>query len=77
MSELERSEHGAMTESPTLVPGQSGTPAGPTEAGWEVTEVTEVPEPVSPSRNGSGSRGPTERPPLLDENGLPKKAPPA
>ena len=74
MSDLERSDHGAMTESPTLLPGQSGHTRSAAEAGREVTEVTEVPEPVSPTEpNGSAPAGATDRPPLLDENGLPKK----
>src|SRR5258706_14187403 len=67
MSELERSDTGAMTESPTLLPGQSG-PARPAEA---VRGASEVVSPAEP--NGSDSRDATDRPPLLDENGQPKK----
>ena len=67
MSELERSDTGAMTESPTLLPGQSG-PARPAEA---VRGASEVVSPAEP--NGSDSGDATDRPPLLDENGQPKK----
>ena len=62
MSELERSDHGAMTESPTLLPGHGA------EAKAEPPEVVSPTEP-----NSSDTPSATDRPPLLDENGLPKK----
>ncbi len=68
MSELERPDHGAMTESPTLLPGYG---AGKAEGAGETEEVSEVAVAAEP--NGSGPAGATDRPPLLDENGLPKK----
>ena len=68
MSELERPDHGAMTESPTLLPGYG---AGKAEGAGETEEVSEVAVVAEP--NGSGPAGATDRPPLLDENGLPKK----
>src|SRR5438874_886880 len=57
MSEPERSDRGAITESPTLLPGHA---AGPTE---RVEENQDAPE-VAPSveLNGSTSVGPTPRP---------------
>ena len=75
MSELERSDHGAMTESPTLLPGHSSEKA---EAKAEVSEVTAPTEPtgsesVNAETGASDAGTRPERPPLLDENGMPKK----
>jgi ribonuclease E len=72
MSELDRSDSGAVTESPTLLPGHGAGTAERVEAKQEVSDVTEVVIPAEP--NGSAAAAATDRPPLLDENGgLPKK----
>lgn len=72
MSELERPEHGAMTESPTLLPGHGAGTSERVEEKQEI-EVEETPLAVTAEPNGSAPAGATDRPPLLDENGLPKK----
>jgi ribonuclease E len=72
MSELERPEHGAMTESPTLLPGHGAGTSERVEEKQEI-EVEETPPAVTAEPNGSAPAGATNRPPLLDENGLPKK----
>src|SRR5882672_2773933 len=75
MSELERPEHGAITESPTLLPGHGpglpGHGAAMAEGVEEKQEASEVV--VTPEPNGSAPAGATDRPPVLDENGVPKK----
>jgi ribonuclease E len=81
MSELDRSDHGAMTESPTLLPGHS--PEKPTPEKAPETKQPETRNAVSevaapPEPNGSGSPNAEagdrpDRPPLLDENGQPRK----
>src|SRR5256885_2101392 len=71
MSEPERSDRGAITESPTLLPGHA---AGPTERVEENQDAPEVAPSVEP--NGSTSVGPTPRPPLLDEHRRPESATP-
>src|SRR6476660_10579569 len=68
MSELDRSDSGAVTESPTLLPGHG---AGTTERVENKQEEASVPTTTEP--NGSAPAGATDRPPVLDENGLPKK----
>ena len=68
MSEPERSDRGAMTESPTLLPGHGAVPTERVEKKQEAPEVVSTVEP-----NGSAPPGATDRPPVLDENGLPKK----
>src|SRR5437762_1425061 len=69
MSDLERSEHGALTESPTLLPDHGG-PVRPVSRDETAVEPTD-PNGSEPPRSESG--GASDRPPLLDENGLPKK----
>src|SRR5438128_3297501 len=73
MSELERSDHGAITESPTLLPGHGAaavpdTPEVVHEAEPAGSESTRSesgkPELTKPELNGA---------PVLDENGVPKK----
>src|SRR5204862_7481473 len=72
MSELERPEHGAITESPTLLPGHGAGTSERVEEKQEI-QVEETPPAVTAEPNGSAPAGATDRPPLLDENGLPKK----
>ncbi|MDQ1508302.1 MAG: ribonuclease [Actinomycetota bacterium] len=68
MSEPERSDRGAITESPTLLPGHGAGTSERVEAKQEAPEVVTPAEP-----NGSDPAGAADRPPVLDENGLPKK----
>ncbi len=77
MSELERSDHGAMTESPTLLPHTPEKTApepkqpDPTPVVVSSTDSEGSDSPSSETGTGTGTR--PERPPLLDENGMPKK----
>src|SRR5712691_1557288 len=71
MSELERSDHGAITESPTLLPDHGGPQRPP--AGREEAAAETPAEPNGSEPSASVSTGAGDRPPLLDENGLPKK----
>ncbi|MDQ1480856.1 MAG: ribonuclease [Actinomycetota bacterium] len=76
MSELERSDHGAITESPTLLPDHGGPqrpPAGREETAAEDSTEPNGSEPTTSGSPRSESGGASDRPPLLDENGLPKK----
>src|SRR5689334_8516742 len=70
MSELERSEHGAITESPTLLPGHG---AGVTPVTPEAPEVERDPEPAGSEPTTPGTRSNLNGAPVLDENGVPKK----
>src|SRR5204862_5814728 len=72
MSELERPEHGAITESPTLLPGHGAGTSERVEEKQEI-QVEETPPATTAEPNGSAPAGATDRPPLLDENGIPKK----
>jgi ribonuclease E len=75
MSEPERSDHGAITESPTLLPDHGGpqrAPAGREETAAETPAEPNGSEPTTSGSPRSESGGASDRPPLLDENGLPK-----
>src|SRR6185503_10609565 len=69
MSEPERSEHGAITESPTLLPGHTPVLPGVTR---EAPDPEPSTEPVGPESNDTESTG-APGAPVLDENGVPKK----
>ncbi len=88
MSELDRSDHGAITESPTLLPGHSAElkqaelkqaelkQAEAKQAEAKQAEVAEVAPHAEPNGSESPSSDTGDRPdraPLLDENGQPKK----
>src|SRR5438477_5267387 len=74
MSELERSDHGAITESPTLLPGHGpGLPGHGAAVEPGTPEVVPEAEPAGSEPTTSETKSDLNGTPVLDENGVPKK----